>query len=102
MLYSELLRITVLLVAGVATALGAISVVLAGREDLSTLAQAVLGGWWVVAALAGFLMGTSARAAEALSPALRAAKTQTSLPSDPEERIAFRPPPFPDASATRT
>lgn len=89
MLFSELLRITVLLVAGVATALGAISVVLAGQEDPSTLALAALGGWWVVAAIIGFAMGTSAHAAEALSPALRSARMQTSLPAEAEERIAF-------------
>jgi len=89
MLFSELLRITVLLVAGVATALGAISVLLAGQEDPSALALAVLGGWWLVAAVAGFLYGTSARAGEALSPVLRNAKTQTALPQDSEGRIAF-------------
>ena len=89
MLFSELLRITVLLVAGVATALGAISVLLAQREDPTILALAVLGGWWVLAAVAGFVVGTSARAAEALSPALRAARTQTVLPAETEGRIAF-------------
>jgi len=89
MLFSELLRITVLLVAGVATALGAISVLLAQREDPSALALAVLGGWWVVAAAAGLVYGTTARAAEALSPVLRSAKTQTALPSEPEARTAF-------------
>jgi len=89
MLFSELLRLTVLLVAGVATALGAISVLLAQREDPSVLALAVLGGWWVVAAAAGLWFGTSARAAEALSPVLRAARTQTTLPNESEGRIAF-------------
>lgn len=89
MLFSELLRITVLLVAGVATALGAISVLLAQQEDPSVFALAVLGSWWVFAAAAGFVMGTSGRAAEALSPALRGARTQTALPAEPEGRIAF-------------
>src|SRR5688572_23343030 len=89
MLFSELLRITVLLVAGVATALGAMSVVLAQQEDPSALALAVLGGWWVVATAVGLVLGTSARAAEALIPVLRAARTQTALPREPEGRIAF-------------
>ncbi len=89
MLFSELLRITVLLVAGVATALGALSVLLAGQEDPSFLALAVLGGWWLLATVAGLLYGTSARAAKALSPVLRAARMQTTLPPEPEGRIAF-------------
>ena len=79
----------VLLLAGVATALGAVSVLLAQREDPSTLALAVLGGWWLVALVAGAFLGTGARAAEALAPALRGARTQTSLPRESESRIAF-------------
>ncbi|HYH60580.1 MAG TPA: hypothetical protein VD766_01820, partial [Solirubrobacterales bacterium] len=89
MLFSDLLRITVLLVAGVATALGAISVLLAQQEDPSTFAIAMLGAWWVIAIAMGLAMGTSARAAEALSPALRSARTQTALPAESEGRIAF-------------
>jgi hypothetical protein len=89
MLFSELLRIAVLLVAGVATALGAISVLLAGQEDPSTLALAVLGAWWLLAAAAGLYMGTSQRAAAALAPALRSARTQTALPREPDTQIAL-------------
>jgi hypothetical protein len=89
MLYSELLRITVLLVAGVATALGAISVLLAGQEDPSTLALAVLGGWWLIALVAGLVLGSDVRAAEALAPVLRTARTQTSLPSESDTRIVL-------------
>ena len=89
MLYSELLRLTVFLFAGVATALGAVSVVLANQEQPSVLALAVLGGWWLIATVAGFVYGTTERAAEALAPALRSAKTQTTLPSESEARIAF-------------
>ena len=89
MLFSELLRIAVLLIAGVATALGALSVVLAQRELPSDLALIVLGGWWLLAAGAGLALGDSGRAAEAITPALRAAKTATSLPSESDARIAF-------------
>jgi hypothetical protein len=84
-----LLRITVFLFAGVATALGAVSVVLANQEQPSILALAVVGGWWLLATALGLFYGTSARAAEALTPVLRSAKTQTSLPSETEGRIAF-------------
>ena len=89
MLFSELLRITVLLVAGVATALGALSVLLA-QDDPSTSAAIVAGSWWLIAAAAGFALGTSARAAEAIAPALRSARMATSLPSESEARIALR------------
>lgn len=89
MLYSELLRIAVLLVAGVATALGAISVLLVDQERPSDLALAVLGGWWILAAVGGLVYGSSGRAGEAIAPALRAAKTATSLPSESESEIAF-------------
>jgi hypothetical protein len=89
MLFSELLRMTVFLFAGVATTLGAVSVLLANQEEPSLLALAVLGGWWLLATVLGLFWGTDERSAEALSPALRSARTQTSLPSESEGRIAF-------------
>lgn len=89
MLYSELLRLTVFLFAGVATALGTVSVLLANQEQPTLLAVAVLGGWWLVATAIGLFWGTQERSAEALAPALRSARTQTSLPSESEGRIAF-------------
>ena len=89
MLFSELLRIAVLLIAGVATALGALSVILAQREVPSDLALAVLGGWWLLAVGAGLVLGDSGRAAEAIAPALRGARTATNLPSEGEGKIAF-------------
>jgi hypothetical protein len=88
MLFSELLRLTVFLVAGVATALGTLSVLLE-QDDPSTSAAVVAGAWWLVAAVAGLVLGSSARAAEAIAPALRSARTATSLPSESEGRIAF-------------
>jgi hypothetical protein len=88
MLFSELLRITVLLVAGVATALAALSVLVIQNED-STFAAVFGGGWWLIATLIGLVLGTSARAAEAITPALRGARTATSLPAESDSRIAF-------------
>ena len=88
MLFSELLRITVLLVAGVATALAALAVLVIQNED-STFAAIFGGAWWLTATAIGLVLGTPARAAEAISPALRAARTATSLPSDSDARIAF-------------
>lgn len=89
MLFSELLRLTVLLVAGVATALASISVILAQTEAPGDVGLAILGGWWLVAVALGLWMGTSARAREALTPVLRGAKTATALPPEPESQIAF-------------
>jgi hypothetical protein len=88
MLFSELLRITVLLVAGVATALGTLAVLVI-QDDDATFAAIFGGGWWLVAAILGLALGTSARAAEAIAPALRAARTATSLPDMNDGRIAF-------------
>jgi hypothetical protein len=88
MAFSELLRITVLLVAGVATALGALAVLVIQNDD-STFAAIFGGAWWLVAAILGLVLGTPARAAEAIAPALRAARTATSLPPESDARIAL-------------
>lgn len=88
MLFCDLLRSTVLLVAGVATALGAVSVVIANQEA-DTLALAVAGGWWLVAAALGIYLGRSPRATEAIARVLAGARTATSLPPESPARIAF-------------
>ena len=88
MLFADLLRSTVLLTAGVATALGAISVIVANRE-VDTFALAVAAGWWIAAAAIGFWLGRPQRAAGAMSRVLAGARTATSLPSQSPGRIAF-------------
>jgi hypothetical protein len=88
MLFTDLLRTTVLLVAGVATALGAVSVVVADR-DADTAALAVAGGWWLVAAAIGAYLGRSPRAAEEMARVLAGARTATSLPPESPGRITF-------------
>jgi hypothetical protein len=88
MLFGDLLRSTVLLVAGVATALGAVSVVVANR-DSDGVALAVAGGWWLVAAAVGVYLGRSGRAADAMARVLAGARTATSLPPESPGRIAF-------------
>jgi hypothetical protein len=88
MLFCDLLRVTVLLIAGVASALGAVTVVSANQDsDTTTLIFA--GAWWVAAVVIGILMGRSARATEAMSRTLASARTATSLPSESPGRIAF-------------
>jgi hypothetical protein len=88
MLFSELLRVTVLLVAGVATALGTVSVVAANRDG-DTLVLAVAGGWWLIAVAAGVYLGRSDRAASAIARVLAGARTATSLPPESPGWIAF-------------
>jgi hypothetical protein len=88
MLFTDLLRVTVLLVAGVATALGTVSLVVAG-EDGDTTALIVAGGWWVAAAIAGLFLGSAARTADAISRVLAGARTATSLPPESASWIAF-------------
>jgi hypothetical protein len=88
MLFVDLLRLTVLLIGGSATALGAVTVVAAkGEADDATLIFA--GGWWALAAVLGVVLGGSARATEAMGPALASARTATALPTESPGRIAF-------------
>jgi hypothetical protein len=88
MLFTDLLRLTVLLVAGVATVLGAISVVSADAND-DTLTLIVGGAWWAVAFLAGLIVGSADRAGEAMARVLSGARTATSLPPESANRVAL-------------
>jgi hypothetical protein len=86
MLYTDLLRLTVLLIAGEGTALAGVTIVAANRHD-DTQTLLLAAGWWIAAAIIGALAGRSARAARAVGPALAASRTATSLPSDSAGRI---------------
>ena len=87
--FCDLLRATVLLIAGVATALGTVTVIVANRDaDYTTLI--VAGAWWAIAGIAGAALGRSSRAGEAMATVLAAARTATSLPPDSPGRIAFQ------------
>ncbi|HYU61343.1 MAG TPA: hypothetical protein VEK39_11330 [Solirubrobacterales bacterium] len=88
MLYTDLLRLTVLLVGAMATALGAVGVV-AANQDGDTLTLIVAGGWWTIAAAAGLYLGTPQRAAEGISRALAGARVATTLPPQSPGRVAF-------------
>lgn len=74
--FAELLRATVLLTAGGATALAAVAVIGAGREFSSAL-LAVAAGWWVVAGWIGLALGTADRAADGIREVLASARTVT-------------------------
>jgi hypothetical protein len=88
MLFCDLLRVSVLLVAAVATALGAVTVVVANR-DVNEFALAVAAGWWIVAAAIGVWLGRPSRATDAIARVLAGARTATSLPPESPGRIAF-------------
>src|SRR5512133_3746121 len=86
--YTDLLRLSVFLTAGEATALGAIAAISAAREaEPRTLA--IAASWWLIALLLGIWLGRPARAADGVRDALARAKTATSLPAETPARIAF-------------
>jgi hypothetical protein len=79
--FTDLLRTTVLLSAGSATALAAITVLAANRND-DTLTLLVAAGWWTVALVSGLILGRPSRAAEAIGPVLAGARTTSTLPDN--------------------
>lgn len=87
--YTDLLRLSVFLTAGVATVLAAVAVIGAGRDDSSTLTLAVAAGWWLVALAIGLYLGRPERAADGVRDALARARTATSLPRETPTRIAL-------------
>jgi hypothetical protein len=89
MLFCDLLRVTVLLVAAVATVLGAISVLIASR-DADDVALLVAAAWWLAAAALGLWLGRSARTAGSIARLLAGARTATSLPAETPGRIALQ------------
>ena len=86
--YTDLLRLTVFLVAGEATVLGTITAIGAGRADASTTVI-VAAAWWAIAVIVGLRLGTAARAADGVRDALASARTATSLPNESDGRIAL-------------
>jgi hypothetical protein len=80
MTYCDLVRMTVLLSAGAATALAAVTVIaVTGSEDTLTIYVAAV--WWTLALIGGLILGSPARAADAIRPALADARMATALPS---------------------
>jgi hypothetical protein len=88
MLFCDLLRVSVLLVAGVATALGAVTVIVA-NQDVNEFALGIAAGWWIAAAAIGVWLGRPARAADAIGRLLAGARTATTLPVQSPGRIAL-------------
>ena len=79
MAFCDLLRMTVLLAAGAATALAAITVISTDASQ-DTLTLYVAAVWWIVALVGGLVLGRPSRAADAMRPILTEARTATALP----------------------
>jgi hypothetical protein len=79
MRFRDFLRTAVLLFGGAATALAAIAVIGAGRNDDRTLVLVSLG-WWLLAALSGLWMGRGATTTEGIRNLLADARSTNQLP----------------------
>jgi hypothetical protein len=77
--FGDFLKATVLLSAGAATALAAITVIGISQEPDGVLI-AVSVGWWVLAALLGLVLGRRADTSPPIARLLAGARSQTSLP----------------------
>lgn len=79
MRFVDLLRITVLLSAGAATALAIVTVAGATAEGDDTIVF-IIAGWWFVAALVGAFVGRRAQVSAAIGRLLADAKAATMMP----------------------
>jgi hypothetical protein len=88
MLFTDLLRMTVLLIGGEATALGGVGVLAASQQnDTATIVMAAV--WWPIAMVVGLVLGRPQRAADGVREALASARTSVSLPEATPSRIAL-------------
>jgi hydrogenase-4 membrane subunit HyfE len=77
--FGDFLKATVLLSAGAATALAAISVIgISQQADGQLIAVSV--GWWILAALIGLVLGRRAETSPPIARLLAGARAQTTLP----------------------
>ena len=79
MAFCDLLRMTVLLAAGAATVLAAVTAIAVGTTG-DTLTLFVALGWWIVALVGGLILGRPSQAAEAMQPLLAQARTASAMP----------------------
>jgi hypothetical protein len=83
--FVEFLKTTVLLSAGAASALAAITVLSAAIKSHTTLV-AVMVGWWVVATAIGLWLGRRAEVSSPIAGLLAGAKSSTALPTNQAAR----------------
>ncbi|MGI9556338.1 MAG: hypothetical protein ACR2N5_00190 [Solirubrobacterales bacterium] len=86
--YTELLRVTVLVLGAAATALAAVTIFAADADD-DTTTLIVAAGWWAIAIAVGMYLGRPERAGESIRGALAGAKTSPLLPTANPGRIAI-------------
>lgn len=79
MRFTDLLKTTVLLSAGSASALAAVTVA-TGQDAYGSLLLPVAIGWWLVAAIFGGWIGRHAGTSGPIATLLASARTRTSLP----------------------
>jgi hypothetical protein len=79
MRFADLLKTTVLLNAGAATALAAVTVLVAGRSSETHLVMIAVA-WWTLAALVGLRLGRRAEINPPIARLLASAKATTVLP----------------------
>ena len=79
MRFVELLKTTVLLSAGAATLLAALTILGASTHGNTTVAMIGIG-WWAVAAVVGFLLGRRFDAYPAIARLLAGAKASSTIP----------------------
>jgi hypothetical protein len=89
LLFVDLLRVTVLLAGGVATALAGVAII-AANHDANQTALVVAAAWWAASGAIGLYFGGSARTADTMRRVLAGARTTTSLPAETPQRIALQ------------
>jgi hypothetical protein len=88
MRFPDFLRTCVLLFAGAATALAAVTIAGASAKDDRPLLYVALG-WWAVAAVVGLWLGRRPEVTEGIGRALASARTQPALPELEPGAILF-------------
>lgn len=80
MRFVEFLKTTVLLSAGAASALAAITVLSAAIKSHATLVESMVG-WWALATVLGLWLGRRPEASSSIARLLAGARSSTALPS---------------------
>lgn len=88
MRFVDLLRTTVLLFGGAATALAAVGIVGAGAKDDTLLVYVALG-WWTLAGAIGLWAGRRHEVSEGIERMLASARAATSLPEPEPGAVLF-------------
>src|SRR3954469_22207879 len=79
MSFCDLLRTTVLLSAGAATVLAAVTAIVVGTTG-DTLTLFVALGWWLIALVGGLILGRPSQVGEVMRPVLSKAQPPMAMP----------------------